>query len=77
MIEDARIEPMITMIANDNWVEFTLRYVVDYKMRRGIKDGLFGKILEEVEQSNGKVVLASATFAIVGVPAVDVRLKEK
>ena len=28
-VEEASTEPMITLIADDNWMEFTLRYVVD------------------------------------------------
>ena len=27
-LEDAQTESMVSLIANDNWVEFTLRYVV-------------------------------------------------
>ena len=33
-LEDAQTEPLISLIANDNWVEYTLRYVVSYKKRR-------------------------------------------
>ena len=31
LIEDAQIEPMVTLTANGNWMEFTVRYVVDLK----------------------------------------------
>ena len=34
MIEEAAVEPTVTMTANENWMEFTLRYIVDYKKRR-------------------------------------------
>jgi hypothetical protein len=27
-LKDAQTEPMISLIANDNWAEYTLRYVV-------------------------------------------------
>ena len=36
-------------------MEFTLRYIVDYKRRRITKDRLFTRILEEVDQTNGRV----------------------
>ncbi|MEO9185161.1 MAG: mechanosensitive ion channel domain-containing protein, partial [Kofleriaceae bacterium] len=36
-LEDAKIEPMVTMVANDNWIEFTIRYIVDYRKRRTTK----------------------------------------
>jgi len=65
MIEDASTEPMVTLAANDNWVEFTLRYTVDFKKRRSTKDLLFTRILDEVDKSNGKIKFASATFQLV------------
>ncbi len=76
LIEDASVEPMITLVANDNWMEFTVRYVVDYKKRRRTKDGIFTALLDAIERSQGRVVLASATFELAGAPLLDVRLKE-
>ncbi len=73
-IEDARVAPMVTMIANDNWAEFTLRYVVDCKARRSTKDALFTRILSEVESGSHRIELASATFELVGAPKLDVRV---
>lgn len=75
-IEDARVEPMVTLVANDNWMEFTVRYVVDYKRRRITKDELFFRVLEEIDRSGGRVALASATFQIVETPVLDVRLTD-
>ncbi|HEX7402301.1 MAG TPA: mechanosensitive ion channel family protein [candidate division Zixibacteria bacterium] len=65
LIEDASTEPMVTLMANDNWVEFTLRYVVDYKKRRSTKDQLFTRILEETNKSEGKIAFASTTLHLV------------
>lgn len=76
-LEDARVEPMVTLVANDNWLEFTLRYVVDYRRRRAVKDQLFTRILEEVDKSGDRVRLASATFELVNIPSVDVELSER
>lgn len=75
LLEDARTEPMVSLIANDNWVEFTLRYVVDYKRRRITKTELFTKILDLVEQSGGAVKFASATFQLVEPPDFKVHMK--
>lgn len=75
VIEDATTKPMVTLAVNDNWVQFTLRYVVEYKKRRILKDALFTGILKEIEQSDGKVELASATYEIVSAPPVDVNIK--
>jgi small-conductance mechanosensitive channel len=74
MIEDERVEPMVTVMANDNWMEFTVRYVVDYKRRRITKDQLFTRILEELDKTDGRVAIASTTIQIVETPAFDVRL---
>ncbi|TDD96593.1 mechanosensitive ion channel [Flavobacterium cellulosilyticum] len=68
LLEDAQTEPMVSLIANDNWVEFTLRYVVSYKKRRATKTELFTKILQEIEATNGEIKFASATFELVGAP---------
>ena len=65
LIEDANVEPSITMKLTDNWVEFTLRFVVDYKKRKITKDTLYKSILKAIEQSNGKIKLASTTIEIV------------
>jgi hypothetical protein len=73
-IEDARVEPMVTLVANDNWMEFTARYVVDYTRRRITKDRIFSCLLDEIGASNGKVQLASGTVELVGVPPVTVQL---
>jgi small-conductance mechanosensitive channel len=75
LVEDARIEPMVSLVANDNWIEFTARYVVNYKFRRRTKDRLFTRILDEVEASGGRIAIASATFHLVEAPVVDVRLR--
>jgi len=73
-IEDASVEPRVTLTANDNWVELTLRYVVDFRLRRTTKDLLFTRILKEIEATGGKVAIASATFQLVEAPALDVRV---
>lgn len=73
-VEDANVEPMITLRATDNWIEFTVRYVVDYRKRRWMKDHLFTRILEEVDKSNNQIRLASTTFEVVSGSTLDVRL---
>lgn len=67
-LENAQTEPMVSLIANDNWVEYTLRYVVVYKKRRVTKTELFTRILKEIEATNGEIKFASATFHLVEAP---------
>ncbi len=75
-LEDAKIEPMITLVANDNWIEFTARYIVDYRKRRFVKDRLFTRFLEEVDSSKNQIRLASATFELVNLPHLDIQFTE-
>jgi small-conductance mechanosensitive channel len=67
-IENAMIDPMVTMVANDNWIEFTVRYVTNFKRRRTTKDQLFRSILKKVDANADQVGLASATFHLVESP---------
>ena len=73
-IEEANVEPMVTLRATDNWIEFTVRYVVDYRKRRWMRDHLFTRILEEIDKSDNKIRLASATFEVVPGSTLDVHL---
>lgn len=71
-LDEVEIAPLITLAATDNWIEFTARYIVDYRRRRFVKDRLFTRILEEVDKSGDQVRLASATFEITNFPRLDV-----
>jgi small-conductance mechanosensitive channel len=75
-VEPTELDPRVFLIANDNWMEFTLRYVVDYKKRRITKDLLFTRVLEDVDRTSGRVSLASATFHLVETPEIQVKLVE-
>lgn len=68
LVEKASTAPMVTLVLNDNWVEFTLRYTVKFDKRRSTKDLLFKQVLREVEATNGEVKFASATFHLVEAP---------
>lgn len=74
-LEDSQTESMVSLVANDNWVEYTLRYVVSYKRRRLTKTELFTKILTDIEATNGEIKFASATFQLVEGPAIKVSIK--
>jgi hypothetical protein len=65
---------MVTMVLNDNWIEFTVRYIVEFRMRRLTKDRLFRSIMHEFEKTEGRVGLASATFQLTESPTLDVRI---
>ncbi len=75
-LEDSQTEPMVSLVANDNWVEFTLRYVVDYKKRRVTKTALFTRILKEADATGGQIKFASATFELVGAPELKIKVQQ-
>jgi len=77
LIEDANTDPTVTLKLTDNWAAFNLRYVVDFKKRRSTKDRLFKDIHRALQLSGGKVMLASATFEVVGMPGIEVDLKDR
>jgi small-conductance mechanosensitive channel len=76
-LEEARVDPMVTFVATDNWFEYTVRYVVDYRRRRTTKDALFTRILDAIDATNGAIEFASATFELVGAPPIRVRVEQE
>ncbi|MCJ7500511.1 mechanosensitive ion channel family protein [bacterium] len=76
-IEKASVEPTVTMTANENWVTFAVRYVVDYKKRRSTKSILFKDILKEIGESEGRVRLATTSMELSASPYFDVRILDR
>jgi small-conductance mechanosensitive channel len=72
LIEEIELGPKTTMQITDNWLEFTVRYIVGYKNRRHIKDRLATRIMEEIEKTQQQVVIASTTLAVVESPPLKV-----
>ena len=75
LVEPSSVEPGITLALNDNWMEYTIRYVVDFKKRRGTKDHLFTRILDEIAMTDGQVELASTTIQLVEIPPLNVHFQ--
>lgn len=77
-IENARVDPMVTITFDENWIEFTLRYVVDYKLRRVTKDKIFMRILDEVKKTENNISIASTSndIHVLHTPAFDINLKK-
>ncbi len=75
--EHESIDPAVNMTANDNWLEFTLRYIVDYKKRRTTKDQLFEGIINKITATDGKVAVASTTLQLVDLPVVKLDIPNK
>jgi small-conductance mechanosensitive channel len=77
LVGQAQLEPMVLLAMNDNWIEFTVRYTVQFKIRRQTRDKLFRRIMQEFDKTEGSVAIASSTFQLVGVPPIDVRINRE
>lgn len=66
--EDTSLDAVVTLSFDANWIELTLRYVVDYRTRRGTKDRLFSAILDEFERSGGRVKIAAPSLQVTEFP---------
>lgn len=64
IIENQSLKSTVSLVTTDNWVEYTLRYVVDYKKRRSVKNALFSKILKDIDATNGAIQFASTTIEV-------------
>ena len=76
LLEDAQLQPMVSLKMDDNWVEFVLRYVVDYKKRRSIKDKISSRILKLIEESEGQIKLGAPSFELASVPPLDINVQK-
>jgi small-conductance mechanosensitive channel len=63
-IEDASVTPMVTVTPNENWLLYTIRYVVDYKERRSKKDHIYMRLLEEIGKAGDGISLASTSMDV-------------
>lgn len=75
-IEDATLKPSLAATLTDNWIQINLRYITDYKLRRGTKHRLFNHIENSISETTGKVTLASATLQLLQIPELEVNLKK-
>jgi small-conductance mechanosensitive channel len=66
-LHDTTVGPTLYVVMTDNWIELTLRYVVEAHERRGAKARLHNELLQRFEAESG-ITVASATFEIVGFP---------
>lgn len=75
-IEKAHTDPRVALAITDSGVVFTLRYTVDFKMRRSTKDKLFTLILQEFAKVEDKVFLPASTIQVVDMPELNLNIKK-
>jgi hypothetical protein len=66
-LRNTPVEPTLYIVMTDNWIEMTLRYVVEAWQRREVKGRLHRGLLQ-CFGSEADITVASATFEIVGFP---------
>ena len=66
-LQRTQVEPSIYLTMTDNWIDLTLRYIVDARERRAIKGQLHRELLQRFEQDD-QITIASMTIDIVGFP---------
>jgi small-conductance mechanosensitive channel len=71
------LDPVVTMSFDSNWIEFTLRYIVEPHARRRTKDRLFSAILTGIEGTCGKVQVASPNMQLTEMPGLTVHLQQE
>ncbi len=71
LIHPSDVEEKIYTKITDNWIDLRLRYVVNPRQRRNVKNMLNEKILEAFNQEED-IKIASATFEIVGFPKIKI-----
>jgi len=79
LIENASVQPMVSATFDENWVTYTIRYVVDHKKRRSTKDLLYMDILQGLEQAADRVRIASTAseITLVETPEFDVNVQSQ
>ena len=63
--------PKVFFRITDNWLELTVRFVVDTHGVRSVKDAMSRVIVDELDKAG--IGIASATYDIVGFPPIEVR----
>lgn len=71
-MESASTEPRVYWRLTDNWLELTVRFVTREHGVRDVKDRMSREILQALDEAG--IGLASATFEVVGLPQVNVKV---
>lgn len=66
-LHETAVEPTLYIVMTDNWIEMTLRYIVETRERRQVKARLHQELLQHFE-AEPEITIASMTVEIVGFP---------
>ena len=66
-LHETAVEPTLYVVMTDNWIELTLRFVVEAHERRKVRAQLHHELLQQFESESG-ITVASVTMEVVGFP---------
>jgi len=69
------IEPHVYMRLTDNWVNFSMRFLVPIDGARKIKDGISRDLIDRLDAAG--IGIASGTYEIVGMPKLEVQVENR
>ena len=70
-LKSAEMKPRVYYRLTDNWLELTVRFIVEDRGIREMKDAMSREILRQFDEAG--IGIASSTFEIVGLPPIQVR----
>ncbi|MCB9185420.1 MAG: mechanosensitive ion channel [Flavobacteriales bacterium] len=65
-VEQANVLPTVSLRFDQNWITFTLRYIVDYKSRRSTKDKIYTALLNEIAKYD-EISIATTTSEVTSI----------
>lgn len=68
-LHEVPVEPALYIVMTDNWIELTLRYIVEARNRRPMKGEIHGELLKCFDNEPG-IRVASITVDVVGFPPI-------
>lgn len=72
-LEPATTKPMVTLVFDENWVTFTLRYTVRFDKRRATKHEISSALLRTIAATDGRVSIAATAMELFPMKPFDVR----
>ncbi len=69
------IEPRVYMRLTDNWVNFSLRFLIRIEGGRALKDRISRDLIDGLDAA--KIGIASGTYEIVGMPKLEVQVEHR
>lgn len=64
-VEHASLENQVFLTFDGNSIEIRLRYIVDYRERRGVKNKLYSEIIKRFEQEGERLEIATDVLEVV------------